>query len=71
MYYIYHLGPTCFGIVTILKELTSRFHYNIQQYMIYSKRAFVLVSVIQEDGLNFVHLYFLNYTWYVNDLHNI
>jgi len=28
-------------------------------------------SVIQKDGLSFVHLYFLNYTWYVNDLHNI
>jgi len=30
-----------------------------------------LYSVIQKDGLNFVRLYFLNYTWYVNDLHNI
>jgi hypothetical protein len=28
-------------------------------------------GVIQRDGLNFVRLYFLNYTWYVNDLHNI
>ena len=28
-------------------------------------------SLIQKDGLNFVRLYFLNYTWYVNDLHNI
>ena len=28
-------------------------------------------SVIQKDGLNIVRLYFLNYTWYVNDLHNI
>ena len=27
-------------------------------------------SMIQKDGLNFVCLYFLNYTWYVNDLHN-
>jgi hypothetical protein len=23
-------------------------------------------SVIQKDGLNFIRLYFLNYTWYVN-----
>jgi len=30
-----------------------------------------LYSVIQKGGLNFVRLYFLNYTWYVNDLHNI
>jgi len=28
-------------------------------------------SVIQKDGLNFVRLYFLNYTWYLNDLYNI
>jgi hypothetical protein len=27
--------------------------------------------MIKKDGLNFVRLYFLNYTWYVNDLHNI
>jgi hypothetical protein len=27
--------------------------------------------VIQKDGLNFVRLSFLNYTWYVNDLRNI
>jgi len=26
---------------------------------------------MQKDGLNFVRLYILNYTWYVNDLHNI
>jgi len=30
-----------------------------------------IYSVIQKDGLNFVRLYFLNYTCYVNDLHNI
>jgi len=27
--------------------------------------------VIQKDGLSFVRLYFLIYTWYVNELHNI
>jgi len=27
--------------------------------------------VIKKDGLNFVRLYFLNYTWYVDDLHKI
>jgi hypothetical protein len=30
-----------------------------------------MYRVIQKDGLNFVRLYFLNYTWYVNDLRNI
>ena len=30
-----------------------------------------IYSLIQKDGLNFVCLYFLNYTWYVNELHNI
>ena len=34
--------------------------YYVQQY-----------RVIKKDGLNFVRLYFLNYTWYVTDLHNI
>ena len=32
---------------------------------------YMIYSVIQKDGLNFVRLYFLNYIWYVNDLHNI
>jgi len=27
--------------------------------------------MIKKDGLIFVRLYFLNYKWYVNDLHNI
>jgi len=27
--------------------------------------------LIKKDELNFVRLYFLNYAWYVNDLHNI
>ena len=31
----------------------------------------VLYRVIQKDGINFVRLYFLNYTFYVNDLRNI
>jgi len=30
-----------------------------------------IYRVIKKDELNFVLLYFLNYTWYVNDLHNI
>jgi hypothetical protein len=33
--------------------------------------AVEIYSVIQKDGLNFVRLYFLNYIWYVNDLHYI
>jgi len=31
----------------------------------------LLYGVIQKDGLNFVRLYSLNYTWYVNYLNNI
>jgi hypothetical protein len=31
----------------------------------------VIYSVIQKDELSFVRLYFLNYTQYVDDLHNI
>ena len=40
---------------------------NLRQTELYT----AIYSVIQNDGLNFVRLYFLNYTWYVNDLHNI
>jgi hypothetical protein len=39
--------------------------------MIKQKITRIEYSVIQKDGLNFVRLYFLNYTWYVNDLHQI
>jgi len=45
------------------------FEYN---KMMKEVRCFILIySMIQKDGLNFVCLYFLNYTWYMNDLHNI
>jgi len=43
----YYLTVTCFGIVTIFKELTPIFHYNIQQYVIYKKQVFLLVSIVQ------------------------
>jgi len=32
---------------------------------------FLVYSVIQKNGLNFVYLYFLNYTSYMSELHNI
>jgi len=44
------------------------------QFNIYGtvhRKYIQLYSMIQKDGLNFLRLYFLNYTWYVNDLHNI
>jgi len=41
-------------------------HLRVQNIFLLSK-----YRVIKKDGLNFVHLYILNYTWYVNDLHNI
>ena len=42
-----------------------------EQVKLMSSILNVIYRVIQKDGLNFVCLYFLNYTWYVNDLHNI
>lgn len=45
MYHFYYLASTCFGIA-ILRELTPRFHYNIQQYIIYIKHTFTLLSVV-------------------------
>ena len=45
-----------------MKEAQTQINYN---------KRFRIYRVIKKDGLNFVRLYFLNYTWYVNDLHNI
>jgi len=39
---------------------------NTQNFVSVMRR---LHSVVQNDGLSFVRLYFLNYTRYVNDLH--
>jgi hypothetical protein len=46
---------------------------NMQIFKVFSVRYVLLCiyRVIQKDGLNFVRLYFLNYTRYVNDLQNI
>ena len=43
----------------------------IADFIIIKKILNVLYRVIQKDELKFVNLYFLNYTWYVNDPHNI
>ena len=32
---------------------------------------YLMYSVIKKNELNFVRVYFLNYTWYVNDLHSV
>jgi hypothetical protein len=41
-YYLAHTC-TCFGIVAIIRELTPRFYYNIQQqYIIYNTHTFFL-----------------------------
>ena len=45
-------------------------HELLSVYLLIDIRA-TKYSVIQKDGLDFVRLYFLNYTWYVNDVHNI
>jgi len=48
-------------------ELLPRVFITVDSYCFRSR----IYRVIQKDGLNFVRLYFLNYTWYMNDLHNI
>ena len=54
------------------KNLEPRPSSNLEKY-IYINRIVGIYEyrVIQKEGLNFVRLYFLNFTWYVNDLHNI
>jgi len=55
--------------------VSPRFITNLQQLKTLQIKVtrinVAIYRVIQKDGLNFVRLYFLNYTWYVNDLHNI
>jgi chorismate mutase len=46
-------------------------HTKKHGYRSETKTESTMYSEIQKDGLDFVRLYFLNYTWYVNDLHNI
>jgi len=60
---------TGFGRGT-LKERDSVGEINVDGSLML-KWLFMKYGVIKKDGLNFVRLYFLNYTWYVNDLHNI
>ena len=47
-------------------EIKIKGFYKISKYKIFELFKYM---VIQKDGLNFVHLYFLNYTWYMNDLY--
>jgi len=46
-----------------LKDNFSTFLSNVCKFLQY--------SMFEKDGLHFVRLYFLNYTWYVHELHNI
>jgi len=53
---------------------TVRVNFNLSTsfiLLIIHNITVLIYSVIKKDGLNFVRLYFLNYTWYVNNLHNI
>jgi len=54
--------------------------YNLYGYFKYSSlftayrilnTFYGIYSVIQKDGLKFILLYFLNYVWYIDDLHNV
>jgi len=52
---IFWYASPCMSIAYIVHVFTVMVHH-------------AKYSVIKKDGLNFVRLYFLNYTWYVNDL---
>ena len=59
-------------VVRSVYRLLRHLNYILQWIKVcHVGRTSVAYSVIQKDGLNFVRLYFLNYTLYVNDLHNI
>jgi len=63
------------SLTSVIKLVTIFFFFIIETECIYcavrTEYYNIIYSVIQKDGLNFVRLYFLNYTWYENDLHNI
>jgi len=53
------------GFGPVVRQTAKWISY--QWYLIYKRRY----SVIKKDGFNFVLLYFPNYIWYMNYLHNI
>jgi hypothetical protein len=55
---------------TLLKSQTPSLKLQASQILKEKIWSFVY-RVIQKDRLDFERLYFLNCTWYVNDLHNI
>ena len=63
-------GGTILCLVTDHRLLTRKKSLQVLTLIPYRPKR-LEYKVIQKDGLNFVRLYFLNYTWYVNDLHNI
>jgi len=76
---MYNITLWCVHVTTVAKENTvSIKYYQCLSVLSLSYPAcklhlfcIILYSVIQKDGLNFVRLYFLNCTWYLNDLQNI
>jgi len=77
--------PTWLGIFSKVAVQHTNFRYYITYntralpctgqpvHTVYCSKSCFLhkYRVIQKDGPNFIRLYFLNYTWYVNDPHNI
>jgi len=69
-----HRLPIRLKYVTVNNHVRRRFKSPELLYRQYRRVKLFKRSkymVIQKDGLNFIRLYFLNYTRYVNDLHNI
>jgi len=31
LYYAYYLAPICFSVIAIFRELTPKYHYNVQK----------------------------------------
>jgi len=59
-----------YGIESSISQLDTR-TITVHAFRQINSLGSPIDSVIQKDGLNIVRLYFLNYTWHMNDLHNI
>ena len=71
--YVCVCGCVCvlFVIYLFIDIQHAPFHSYATCFRVKYSQYRYIYRVIQKDGLNFVRQYFLNYTRYVNDLHNI
>ena len=56
--------PTCFSAIAIFRELTPIFHWKMQQWIVYRKHTFFVMSVVQVWVKNIIYIYIYIYIKY-------